>query len=123
MKNIKGYGLWLFLLAFFLTACASGQTPESPQVTAPAIGVEITKDGCPSIEAQTDVQIVWTNNDNVDHTLLIEQKDEQGVVMESGGTDVFQPGDIFTIVSLAPGEYTYYCSKDRTSFGSILITQ
>ncbi len=122
MKNINGSGLCVFLLAVILTACG-GQTPSSPQITAPAIGVDITRDGCPSIEARADMQIIWTNKDNAEHTLLIEHKDEQGVVMESGGTDVIQPGDTFSIVSLAPGEYTYYCSNDRTSFGSILITQ
>lgn len=122
MNENKGSGLWVFLLAVILTACG-GQTSLSPQITVPAIGVEITKDSCPSIEARSDMQILWTNTDNVDHALLIEHKDEQGVVMESGGTDVIQPGDTFSIVSLAPGEYTYYCSSDHTSFGSILITQ
>jgi len=122
MKNIRGYGLWLFLLAFSLTACSEGQIPSSPQISAPAIGVEVTKDSCPSIEAQTDMQISWTNNDTVDHVLWIEHRDGQGVVTEFGGTDVIQPGTTFSIVSLTPGEYTYYCSKDRTAFGSILIT-
>jgi len=123
MKNAKSYGTCLLVLAFFLTACGSGQTPAAPQGMGPSIGVEITKDGCPSIEASPDMQIIWTNNDSQDHALLIEHKDEQGMVTEAGGTDVIQPGDTFSITSLAPGEYTYYCSKDRTVFGSILITQ
>jgi hypothetical protein len=123
MKNTKTYVIWLFLLAFFLTACGSDQTPVAPQGTGPSIGVEITKDSCPSIEAKSDMQIIWTNNDNVDHALLIEHKDEKDVVLEAGGTDVVQPGDTFSILSLAPGEYIYYCLKDRTSFGSILITE
>jgi len=122
MKNITGSGSWLFLLIFILTSCG-GQTTLVPEVTRPAIGVEITNDNCPSIEAQADIQILWTNNDTVDHTLWIEHKNEQGVVTEAGGTDLLQPGTTFSITSLMPGKYTYYCSKDRTEFGTILITQ
>ena len=123
MKNIKGFGLLFVFLAFILTACGSGETVSQPQVTAPSIGVEITKDNCPSIEVQVGMQILWTNNDTVDRVLYIEHKDEQGAVMEAGGTDLLQPNTTFSIDGLAIGEYTYYCSKDRTSFGSILVTQ
>jgi plastocyanin len=120
MKNIIGSGLWLFLLAFILTAC-TGQTPSTPQVNAPAISVEITKDNCPSIEAQADIQILWTNTDTVDLVLLIEHKDENGTITETGGTDLFQPGTTFSISSLSPGEYTYFCSQDHSAFGMITI--
>ena len=95
----------------------------SPHEVAPAISVELTKGSCPSIEAQDDMQISWTNNDTIDHVLWLEYKDEQGVIIESGGTDLLQPGATFSIASLTPGEYTYYCSQDRTMFGTILITQ
>ena len=122
MINIKRSGLWLLLLAFSLTACGGG-IPATSEASAPGIGVEITKDSCPSIEAQADMQISWTNNDNVDRILLIERKDEQGVVVETGGTDLLQPGTTFSISSLAPGEYTYFCTKDHSAFGTITITQ
>jgi len=122
MKNIKGSGLWLFLLVIVLTACAS-QTPVPSQVNAPAISVDVTKDNCPSIEAQSSMQISWTNNDTVDLVLWIEHKDENGEITEAGGTDLLQPGTMFSISNLSPGEYTYYCSKDRTVFGTITISQ
>ena len=122
MKNIKVYGFGLLLMACILSACGNVQPFQDQQGTAPGIHVEITKDNCPSIEAQADMRILWTNNDTVDLILMIVQKDEQGVITESGGTDLFQPGTTFSISSLAPGEYTYYCSQDHSAFGTITIT-
>ena len=122
MKNIKVYGFGLFLMAFVLSACGDVQPFQVQQETAPGINVEITKENCPSIEAQADMRISWTNNDTVDLILVIEHKDEQGVITEFGGTGLFQPGTTFSISSLAPGEYTYYCSQDHSAFGTITIT-
>jgi plastocyanin len=110
-------------MAFVLTSCGVRSTPPAALVTPPAIGVQITSDNCPSIEARPDMQISWTNVGNVDLVLSIEHQDEQGVVMESGGTDLLQPGASFSINLTSPGEYTFYCSKDRTAFGTILITE
>jgi plastocyanin len=113
--------LVLLFLVSTLTACGGASTPVAPILTAPAIGVQITKDGCPSIEVQAGTQIAWTNLDNVDRVLLIEHKDEQGVLVDSGGTDLLQPGTSFSTTLTAPGQYTYYCSKDRTTFGTITV--
>lgn len=117
------FGISLFVLVLIVSACRGAQTPLVTQVTPPAIGVQITSDNCPSIEAQSGMQISWTNMDNVDLVLSIEHEDEQGAVTESGGTDLLQPGASFSISVLSPGQYTYYCSIDRTAFGTILITE
>jgi hypothetical protein len=42
------------------------------------------------------MQIMWVNMDSVDHTLIIEHTNEQGVVVDVGGTDLFQPGNFFS---------------------------
>ena len=57
--------VFLFLMST-LTACAGVSTPAESILTPPAIGVQITKDGCPSIEVQGGMQIAWTNLDDVD---------------------------------------------------------
>jgi plastocyanin len=111
----------LLFLVSTLTACGSASTPAELIITAPAIGVQITKDDCPSIEIQVGTQIAWTNLDIVDRVLMIERKDEQGIVVDSGGTDLLQPGTSFSITLTDPGQYTYYCSKDRTAFGTITV--
>lgn len=114
--------LVLLFLGSTLTACGGASTPAESIVTAPAIGVQITKDNCPSIEVQAGMQISWTNLDNVDRVLMIERKDEQGVLVDSGGTDLLQPGNSFSTTLTAPGQYMYYCSKDRTTFGTITVS-
>jgi len=110
----------LFLVVF-IVACGGPQTSELPAVTPPAINLEITGDLCPSIEAQVGMHVAWTNRDDVDHILLLERVDESGALIDSGGTDLLQPGSTFSMNFPEPGEYRYYCSEDRTSFGTITV--
>jgi hypothetical protein len=96
---------------------------QAPEVLpAPAIGVQITHDNCPSIESKVDTQISWTNTDTVDLVLIIESRDDQDVIISNGGTDLLKPGNTFSVNSLSRGKYRYYCLQDRSVFGSILIT-
>jgi len=117
------YGFLLTILfAFILSACGVPPTPEAWMLTPPAISVQITDGYCPSIEVQSGMTIAWTNLDNEDRLLIIERVDEQGVIMDSGGTDLLQPGATFSIVLTEAGDYTYYCSLDRTGFGAIHVS-
>jgi len=111
----------LLFLASIVVACSGGQTLDVPALTPPAISVQMTKDDCPSIEVQAGMQIAWTNEDNVDRVLLLERTDQNGTLIESGGTDLLQPGDMFSITLTEPGQYTYFCSEDRTDFGTINV--
>lgn len=120
MKNRSSF-IFLFLV-LFMTACGSTRPLSEPVVTPPAISVQITKDYCPSLEIQTGMQIAWTNADNANRVLWLERKDEQGTLIDSGGTDLLQPGTTFTITLVDPGQYIYYCSKDRTAFGAITVS-
>lgn len=119
MKNTSSF---IFLiLVLFTTACGSTRPPAEPVVTPPAISVQITRDYCPSLEIQAGMQIAWTNADNKDRVLLLERKNEQGVLIDSGGTDLLQPGTTFTTTLMDPGQHIYYCSKDRAVFGAIIV--
>ena len=119
MKNRSSL-IFLFLV-LFMTACGSTRSIAEPVVPPPAISVQITKNYCPSLEVRPGMQIAWTNADNTDRAILLERKDEQGVLIESGGTDLLQPGATFSITMMDPGQYTYYCSKDHTAFGMITV--
>jgi len=68
-----------------------------PVVTPPAISVQIAKDYCPSLEVQSGMQIAWTNADNMDRVLWLERKDEQGILIDSGGTELLQCRPITTL--------------------------
>lgn len=111
----------VWLLAGTLVACSSRQTSEAPVLTPPAISVEITGDNCPSVEVQAGMQVAWTNRDDIDRTLMFERKDENGALIDSGGIDLLQPGSTFSTTFIEPGQYTYYCSEDRTEFGTITV--
>ena len=102
------------------TACV-GRNPAAPLVTPPAISVQVTEDYCPSIELQTGMNVAWTNQDNADRAIILGRLDEQGVFAESGGTDLLRPGDTFSTQFNEPGRYAYYCSVDRSTFGTITV--
>jgi plastocyanin len=118
----------LFILMVFLlvaatvTACGGRQASNESPVTQPAITVQITREYCPSIQAQAGTEIAWTNADDAEHVLLLERKDGQGNLIDSGGTDLLQPGSTFSITLMEAGEYTVYCSKDRSAFGTLTVS-
>lgn len=122
MRKQISIPLIILFLASMLAACGGAPISAEPLVTPPAISVQITKEYCPSIEVQPGMQIAWTNQDNVDRVLMIERTDELGAIVDSGGTDLLQPGTTFSISLTEPGQYTYYCSKDRAAFGTITVT-
>ena len=117
----KGFNVWVIIVAVALSACGETPPPEPPALTQRAIAVHITKEYCPSIEAQPNTYISWTNVDTVDRMLIVERVDEQGVVVESGGMPLLQPGTTFSMMLTEVGQYTYYCSLDRKQFGTIAI--
>jgi plastocyanin len=116
--------IWVIfsLVALFIAACGSTKSVAEPVLTAPAISVQITEDYCPSVEIKAGAQIAWTNADFADRALWLERRDEQGVLIDSGGTDLLQPGTTFTIILTIPGQYTYYCSIDHTASGTITVS-
>lgn len=108
-------------LLLTLASCGVSPTPEARVLTATAISVQITKGYCPSIEVQPGMQISWTNQDDQERLLIIQRVDNQGVIVDSGGTGSLPPGDSFSVVLTEAGEYTYFCSLDRTEFGVIQV--
>jgi hypothetical protein len=111
-----------FFLTTMLAACGNRSLQPAPVLTPPAISLEITENTCPSIEARAGMEIAWTNLDDIDRAVWIERNDENGALVEAGGTDLLQPGATFSIVLTEPGRYTYFCSKDRSAFGTIIVS-
>jgi hypothetical protein len=120
-RKIFSLAFGIFFLAVLPMACSSGQIPQAVFLTPPAIGLEITGDVCPAIEVQAGMQIAWTNRDDSDHALWLERKDENGALVDAGGTDLLQPGTTFSITLTEPGQYTYYCTKDKSTSGTITV--
>jgi hypothetical protein len=121
----KNFFSLLFVTVFMagtIVAWYGRQPAQAPLVTPPAISVEISGDECPSIEVQAGMQVAWTNRDVVDHIILLERVDKDGDLVDSGGTDLLQPGSTFSIILTEPGQYTYYCSEDRALSGTISVS-
>lgn len=120
---MKIQNLLVFLiLVLFMNACGGAKSSMEPPLTGPAISVQITKDYCPSLEIQAGMQIAWTNADDEDRALWLERKGEDGAILEMGGTDLLQPGSTFSITLTDPGQYIYYCSIDRSEFGTLSVS-
>ena len=118
----KWFSLLLMIyLALVSAACSGEEIPPAPVLTPPAISLDLTGENCPSIEVQAGMQIAWTNRDDKDRVLWLEHEDENGVLIDAGGTDLLQPGTTFSITLTEPGQYTYYCTEDRATSGMITV--
>jgi hypothetical protein len=113
---------FVFLLSMtFLTAC--GNKPDQQQdflLTPPAISVTITRENCPSMEAQVGMQAMWTNGDTVTLPITIERSDSAGNLIDTGKSEI-GPGDSFSMLFNEAGTYRFYCSEDRDVYGTITV--
>jgi plastocyanin len=110
------------IIPFVLMLSACGgikETPPAYVLTPPAIRVTITRENCPSIEAQVGTSAEWINGDMVSLPLRIERHDESGI------TDIGQseigPGDQFSMYFYEAGEYRFFCSENQDVFGTITV--
>jgi len=109
------------LLVLLLPACG-GKKAISPAylLTPPAISVTITRENCPSIQAQVGTEAEWINGDTVSLPIQFEQRDAAGVVTDIGSSEI-GPGDRFSILFHDTGEYRFYCSADKDVYGTITV--
>jgi len=103
------------IIATFMTGCQSQPTLATD--SAPGIGVEISSDQCPNVEAKSGEQVTWTNTDN--HAHMVRHKPEQGDVQFVSGD--MQPGDSFTFLFVEPGTYLYECSEGTGVYGTVFV--
>jgi hypothetical protein len=102
------------LLAATLVACGSAATPGAPG--QPGMGLNITSGPCPSATVRAGDAVAWTNADSADHQ--VRGVRDGVVIFESG---ILKPGDSFTFVFSAEGQFPYSCSIDGTSKGTITV--
>jgi plastocyanin len=115
----KGTFLYfLFILLVAIVTCGQTLTVAS-KAAGPSVSVQITSDYCPSLEVQAGMQIAWTNLGDEERILIVERLGDHF----SKGTSLFEVADTYLISLNEPGQYTYYCSKDRTAFGTITVLQ
>jgi len=80
MKKYLVYFLTLIILS--LSACGT-RTAEQPEVllNPPAMSVDVTRENCPSMEAEVGMWIAWKNVDTVSLPIIVDQLDANGNVI------------------------------------------
>lgn len=117
LTRILFLSLVVLLIISTLTACSSaGETPASGS-TVPGISVSITNSICPSIEISVNDQVTWANEDSIEHPLRVEYSDGQTMI----DLGVLQPGDSASVTFPDAGNFSYLCSIDPESTGTITV--
>lgn len=111
--------LVILLAVVFLVACQKSTQTPSEGAAAPGIRIAITDDTCPSIEISINDQVTWINEDDQEHPIRVEssggQKDRTFVSADLG------PGDSTSLTFPEAGSYSYVCTLDQESTGTITV--
>lgn len=111
------FTLFLLLTAILLTACGGGTEAPADLPSAPGIVVELDGSACPSVSVSPGDQVTWINRDS--ETRLIRVEDSDGVAFFEAGD--LQPGDSAALTFPEAGEFTYACTQEGGSAGTIVV--
>jgi plastocyanin len=111
------FSLAVLLALAVLAACGSAEETPASGGTVPGVSISITGSNCPSVEINRDDQIIWTNEDTVEHRIRIAYEDGEPMVDLSD----LQPGDTASVTFPQAGSFTYTCSEDQASTGTITV--
>ena len=133
---------WLLLIAVMLMAiaavgCSTIATPtEGPpflgapeaSVTAPPAPAPASREESavirgfqfsPSpLEVSTGTTVVWTNEDNIEHSVTHGIVNEPGAAFDSG---LFTQGQSFSFTFAEPGSYAYFCTRHTFMQGEVRV--
>jgi plastocyanin len=71
-----------------------------------------------ALEVRAGTTVIWTNDDNIEHTVTSGTADTPVGNFDSGG---FGKGRSFSAVFNTPGEYTYFCAKHKSMRGMVKV--
>ena len=109
--------LMTLLFTALVTACQSA-TPTSPVgAPNPGVSISIADSTCPSLIVTVLQQVTWTNEDDQVHFIKMESL--EGEVMFDSGE--LQPGDTASFTFPQSGTFSYVCSSDQESTGTITV--
>lgn len=127
----------LSLAALALAACGGSDTPGADMgagssETAAQVQISAFQYRPDPVEIQVGDTVVWTNDDNIDHTVTSGTQREQGVPgVEEGGDarpdGVFDgtlatKGDTFEFTFEEPGRYDYFCAIHAGMTGTVEVS-
>jgi len=76
-----------------------------------------------NIQLGIDNHIVWTNVDDVAHTVTPDESTEDSYSGEFGSTGVIMPGETYEFTFTEPNEVPYHCEPHPWMTGTIIITE
>ena len=75
-----------------------------------------------NIQLGIDNHIVWTNVDDVAHTVTADHKTEDTYSGEFGSIGVVMPGETYEFTFTEPNEIPYHCQPHPWMTGTLIIT-
>lgn len=103
----------------FLTACQKSTQPASDIPAVPGIIISIVDDVCPSVEISINDQVTWVNKDDLEHPVRVESSGEQD--FRTLMTADLGPDDTTSLTFPEAGSYSYTCTIDQKSIGTINV--
>ena len=76
-----------------------------------------------NIQLGIDNHIIWTNVDDVAHTVTPDQSTEDSYSGEFGSTGVIMPGETYEFTFTEPNEVPYHCEPHPWMTGTLIITE
>jgi len=76
-----------------------------------------------NIQLGIDNHIVWTNVDDVAHTVTPDQSTEDSYSGEFGSTGVIMPGETYEFTFTEPNEVPYHCEPHPWMTGTLIIAE
>ena len=76
-----------------------------------------------NIQLGIDNHIVWTNVDDVAHTVTPDESTEDSYSGEFGSTGVIMPGETYEFTFTEPNEVPYHCEPHPWMIGTLIITE
>ena len=76
-----------------------------------------------NIQLGIDNHVVWTNVDDVAHTVTPDQSTEDSYSGEFGSTGVIMPGETYEFTFTEPNEVPYHCEPHPWMTGTLIIAE
>jgi plastocyanin len=76
-----------------------------------------------NIQLGIDNHVVWTNVDDVAHTVTADHKTEDTYSGEFGSTGVIMPGETYEFTFTEPNQVPYHCEPHPWMTGTLIIAE
>lgn len=76
-----------------------------------------------NIQLGVDNHVIWTNNDDVAHTVTPDHRAEDSYSGEFGSTGVVMPGETYEFLFTEAHEIEYHCEPHPWMKGTLVITK